>query len=344
MTLRKSAGGKNHAPTGISMDMPEAIVEHTKTGTVLTRFYAHDRDGDALSFKLLDNAGGRFKLVGDNLVVANGAKLDAKSYMIGMQVSDGRGGTMKGAFEIDVQDFATFHKYDHGPFGLALAGSEKPVAEHAGDGTAVGSFFAFDNDGGPLTYTLLGDAGGRFKMDGDNLVIADGSKLEGGEYTVNVKVTDKNGLMTSGDFTIDVGRELSGNKGADALLGSRGRDKLNGGLGRDVLTGDAGKDTFVFNTKLGKGNVDKIVDFIVKDDTIAIAKSIFAKAGSKGALSKAAFWMGDKAHDANDRIIYNAKKGALYYDADGTGSHEAVKIAGIARDLTTLSHKDFLII
>jgi hypothetical protein len=41
-------------------------------------------------------------------------------------------------------------------------------------------------------------------------------------------------------------------------------------------------------------------------------------------LKSSAFHTGSAAHDKNDCIIYNKKTGALYYDADGTGTSNQV--------------------
>jgi len=110
-----------------------------------------------------------------------------------------------------------------------------------------------------------------------------------------------------------------------------------------VLKGGRGKDTFVFDTKLGPSNTDTIRDFSVKDDKIWLAKSIFRKAGAKGGLSSDAFWKGSKAHDSDDRIIYNQKTGILSYDADGSGSGKAVEIAVLTKQLE-LTHASFFIV
>jgi Ca2+-binding RTX toxin-like protein len=136
---------------------------------------------------------------------------------------------------------------------------------------------------------------------------------------------------------------LSGGGGADRLFGGKGKDVISGGLGADTLTGGAGKDVFVFDTKPGAGNIDRITDFSVKDDTIHLAKATFKAAGPKGSLSKGAFWIGSEAHTSSDRIVYDADNGKLFYDADGTGSKEAVQIALLKKGLA-LTAKDFLII
>jgi Ca2+-binding RTX toxin-like protein len=116
---------------------------------------------------------------------------------------------------------------------------------------------------------------------------------------------------------------LTGGAGNDRLFGGKGKDVVSGGIGADVLTGGAGKDIFVFDTAPGKPNIDRITDFSVRDDTIQLARSVFKAAGKKGALSEKAFWIGADAHDATDRILYNADNSKLFYDADGNGSAKA---------------------
>jgi len=124
-----------------------------------------------------------------------------------------------------------------------------------------------------------------------------------------------------------------------------------GRLGQDTLSGGAGKDAFVFDTAPHRTlNVDRITDFASKDDSIYLDNKIFKALGSKGSLEKPVklkakmFWKGAKAHDANDRVIYNPKSGALYYDADGSGNKAAVKIAVLSAKLKGFGYKDFLII
>lgn len=136
--------------------------------------------------------------------------------------------------------------------------------------------------------------------------------------------------------------KLVGTKRADTLLGGTGDDYLNGGLGRDMLMGGEGKDVFVFRTKL-KNNVDTVTDFQHGEDMIQLAKGIFGKIG-KGALKKSAFHVGTKAHDADDRVIFNAKTGALFYDADGDGEQYAAIQFAKLKAKTALTAKDFLVL
>jgi serralysin len=108
------------------------------------------------------------------------------------------------------------------------------------------------------------------------------------------------------------------------------------------LFGGAGADTFVFDSAFGASNVDRIADFSVADDTIHLDDAVF-RGVKTGQLSQAAFYAGAAAHDADDRIIYNANTGALSYDADGNGSGAAVQFATVSTGLG-LTSADFYVV
>jgi len=138
-----------------------------------------------------------------------------------------------------------------------------------------------------------------------------------------------------GSDTIDSG---SGN---DRIDGGTGNDLLIGGLGSDTLLGGAGSDIFGFDTRLSASNIDVIDDFSVRYDSILLSKKFFkVPSDLKGYIRSAAFWTGSSGHDSNDRIIYDKATGAVYYDADGTGSKAAVQFAQLDANLG-LTYKDF---
>ncbi len=155
----------------------------------------------------------------------------------------------------------------------------------------------------------------------------------------------------SGSTAIDltgnnIGQGIIGNNGANKLGGLGGDDLLFGLKGNDTLTGGTGKDSFYFNTQLSSAsNVDAITDFNPADDTIKLAKSIFA-ALSVGTLSSDAFWKSTAgvAHDASDRIVYDTDGGGLFYDADGNlaGGVGAIKFAVVGLNLA-LTNADFTV-
>jgi uncharacterized membrane protein YgcG len=152
-------------------------------------------------------------------------------------------------------------------------------------------------------------------------------------------------LLAGHDFAsgLDGNDKLYGDAGNDTLDGGLGEDTLFGGDGKDVLIGGAGKDTFVFDTKLVKKQVDTIKGFNAKDDTIQIENKFFKALTKAGKLKADAFWKGEAAHDADDRIIVSMKKKAIYYDPDGTGEKAQIEFAKFDK-LKSISNADFVII
>ena len=134
-----------------------------------------------------------------------------------------------------------------------------------------------------------------------------------------------------------------GNTQANVIIGSLGDNVLRGLEGNDTLTGRAGRDTFGFDTALGAGNVDRITDFTVVDDTIRLSRSIFTQIGGNGVLNAGAFAIGSEAMEADDRIIYNSSTGDIFYDADGNGAGSAILFAQVSTGLA-MTNADFLIV
>lgn len=137
---------------------------------------------------------------------------------------------------------------------------------------------------------------------------------------------------------------IHGGAGNDTLKGGEGADKLFGDAGNDTLVGGAGKDGFYFDRALNKlSNVDAISDFSHPDDTIFLDNAVF-KNLHVGALPSVAFYVGDKAHDHDDRVIYNKLTGALYFDSDGIGGTAQIQFATLANRPDNLSANDFTVI
>lgn len=244
------------------------------------------------------------------------------------------------------------------------------------DGTSrddqyIGTQFNDTLNGGAGADTLTGSAGNdTFYVDnardqvversgqGTDTVIASGSySLDLSAEVEVLKLGDPSGrsaLTLEGSNTANA---ITGNSGAnslkgygsnDKLSGGAGNDKLYGGTGNDGLYGGSGRDTFVFDTKADKStNVDRIYDFKVRDDSIWLDNAVFTRLGRgsvTGVEVKAdMFVKGSRAKDAEDRIIYDKKTGALYYDADGTGHVAQVKIATLSKNLK-MTYKDFFVI
>ncbi|WP_343718340.1 calcium-binding protein, partial [Inquilinus sp.] len=133
----------------------------------------------------------------------------------------------------------------------------------------------------------------------------------------------------------------TGNALDNGITGNDAANVLDGGLGADTLTGGSGADSFVFDSALGAGNVDRITDFVSGIDSLRLDPAVFT-ALPAGALSPDAFALGTAAQDADDRILYDAATGSLRYDPDGAGRNDAQLFATLAPG-TALSASDFLI-
>ncbi|HEX8669120.1 MAG TPA: S8 family serine peptidase [Allosphingosinicella sp.] len=161
-----------------------------------------------------------------------------------------------------------------------------------------------------------------------------------GIYVENLELTGGGAIDGSGNSLDNL---LTGNNAANSLSGLSGNDDLSGGGGNDVLNGGAGADRFVFASALNEAtNVDLIGDFAVADDTILLSSAIFTALGADGDLDPAAFVNGASAGDADDRILYDAASGIIYYDADGDDVGAAVAFAQVTAG-TALTSLDFQI-
>lgn len=224
----------------------------------------------------------------------------------------------------------------------------------------TGNAFANTVNGTTAANVIDGGAGAdrMVGLGGDDTYIVDNA----GDVVIEGAGDGSDTIQTSVDFTLGSAAEieclivtgsanvsLTGNAIVNTITGNAGANKVYGGLGNDILRGGSGKDTFVFDTRTDKStNVDRLHDFSVKDDSIHLDNKIFTKLGS-GSLSKPKkfasdmFVKGTAAKDQEDRIVYDNKTGALYYDQDGTGSKAQVKIATLNKGLG-LTYNDFFVI
>jgi Ca2+-binding RTX toxin-like protein len=156
-------------------------------------------------------------------------------------------------------------------------------------------------------------------------------------YLLGTANYNANGRTGQGDF-------LAGNSGNNIINGMTGDDVIRGGLGNDRLTGGGGLDVFQFLTLANSStNMDTITDFNASDDTIQLDNFCYSALGAVGGLAAGMFNFGTAASQADDRIIYSAATGALFYDADGTGALAAIQFATLT-GAPLISAADFVVV
>jgi Ca2+-binding RTX toxin-like protein len=195
-------------------------------------------------------------------------------------------------------------------------------------------------DGGSGIDRMLGGAG-------DDTYVVDNSRDKIIEYnregtdTVRTSLSsyDLGSYLERLEYTGTGAFAGTGNSLANTIVGGIGNDTINGGNGSDTLWGGGGANKFVFDSTPGPTNLDRIMDFNASLDKILLDNADFRALKTTGTLAASAFTIGTAAADASDRIIYDDHTGALYYDADGTGSAAAIHFAdiGVGLSLTNLN-------
>jgi Ca2+-binding RTX toxin-like protein len=340
----------NEAPSTISLSNTN-VSESSAGATVIGTLGTVDPDmGDTFVYSVANDPDGKFQIVGNQLQVRNGAGLnyEAKtSHQVTVHVKDQGGLTSEKVFTIAVNNV------NEAPTSLTLSGTR--INENSLGGAVVGTLGATDPDAGStFTYALASDPDGKFQVVGNQLQVRSGANIDYEVKTfhqVTLRVTDQGGLSYDKTFTIAVNNiknERYKAAGSNDLIksagdyndtfgGGTGDDTIVSGGGRDILTGGSGKDVFVFNAKPNFGNVKKLADFNVKQDTIWLDDKYF-KVGKgtedhPGKIKAGAFFAGKAAHDLSDRIVYDKDTGVLYYDKDGTGAAAQVQIAILSKHL-----------
>jgi Tol biopolymer transport system component len=195
----------NEAPTAIPVTQPITVAEYSDAGTLVCSLATTDPDaGDSHTYTLVDTAGGRFALQGDQLVVADGSLLDhnaATSHAIVVRTTDLGGLSYEQRFTVYVTIV------NSAPTDITAS---EPIAvlEDSNAGTVVTTLATTDpNVGDTHTYALVDDANGRFAILGNQVVVADGSLLDyeaATSHAIVVRTTDQGGLTYEEQFTVQV--------------------------------------------------------------------------------------------------------------------------------------------
>ena len=358
-----SIDGSASADVVVNVVMPAHPGPLAFTGTAKADALYGGGDGDTLSG--LAGNDSLFGLGGDDIllggpgddVLNGGLGFDTASYADASSAvavaltrgpqNTGGGGidTLIGIEKLVGSDFAD--KLVGNSAGNSLAGRAGDDLLNGGkgadlmDGGAGNDIYIVDNAGDSVLETLDGgtdtirtSVSYTISPFAENMELVGAAKISGtGNQLANIITGNKSDNV------------LVGLGGQDSLTGGDGNDTLSGGAGADILTGGPGKDTFLFDTLPVKSQQDKILDFAAGEDKIAISRSVFAAfadhAASEFNVGDIAF--GTKAQFESQYLIYNAVKGALYYDDDGTGAHAPVLIAALS-GAPQLSLADFVLV
>ncbi len=192
----------NEAPTDIWADRALSVAENSANGTVVGIFSRADQDaGDGATYSLINNTT-PFALSGANLVVNGALNYEAAtSYNLTVRVTDSYGAYYDKAFSVAV-----------GNLNEAPTDLWPDRTLNFNENTAINSGIAWiggaDPDGGPLTYSLVNDTGGRFAVRSDGLLMTGGTMLDyengGGSYSLLVRATDAGGLTYDEWMTVTV--------------------------------------------------------------------------------------------------------------------------------------------
>jgi RHS repeat-associated protein len=286
----------NEAP--ISMGLSgQTIEENSGTGTVIGLLSGTDPDlGDSLSFSLVDDAEGRFQVMGNQLQVKNSSLLDFESkasHSVTIQVTDAGGLSRVQAFTISLTDV------NEAPSNLQL--SNEVIAENQPGNSVVGVLSVTDVDQGDRhTYSLVEGGGAAdntaFSIVGNQLHINGPADFESkASYSIRVRAVDQGGLFTDRVLTIGV---LNQNEAPTVLLLSGStvdeNNVPNSLIGRFTTEDPDQGDSHLYALVTGNGDTDNATFTIVnnelriKDETNFEAKnsySVRVRTTDQGGLS-----------------------------------------------------------
>ncbi|NEQ41702.1 MAG: calcium-binding protein, partial [Okeania sp. SIO3I5] len=194
---------------------------------------------------------------GDRILVANGSLLDFENnttHTITVRTTDS--GEPAESFDeqvtINVTDVdETPTPSNNQPTDISL--DNNTVAENSENGTVVGTLTTTDSDTDDThTYTLLDDGDGRFVVDGDRILVANGSLLDfenNTTHTITVRTTDSGEPAESFDEQVTINvtdvDEIPPNN--NIIIGTPGSDLLTGTDNGDTFIDFGGDDIYIIN-------------------------------------------------------------------------------------------------
>jgi len=213
-------GDTDHAITDLrdNDEHENAISENvTNDEPVHITALATDIDGDDITYFLLDDSNGRFKIeeISGIVSVKDDSQIDYEidtNHSIRIEARSTDGSVIAGDFPIIVTDVdASEGDTDNLITDLDITDSDplpNQVKENLPAGTLVNlTALTTDPDGDVVTYELLDDAEGRFSIDFETGVVSTTGPLDyetADQHTITIKAKSSDGSSTSKDFIIEV--------------------------------------------------------------------------------------------------------------------------------------------
>lgn len=204
-TITLNVTDVNEAPTaltdanGAANNVAEDVTNGAAVGFTAS---STDPEASALTYSLLDDAGGRFAINGSTgvVTVADASLLDfetANNHSITVRVTDGSN-SLSSNFTINVGDA------NDAPTDMTL--STGAVDENSAINTAIGTLSTTDQDGGDThTYSIVSDPDNKFILSGNELRVNGLLNHElNGSHNVTIRSNDGNGGTYDEVFTITI--------------------------------------------------------------------------------------------------------------------------------------------
>ncbi len=278
-----------NAPTNIALSS-STIQEFRANGTVVGNLTTTDPNaGDTFTYALLNNAGGRFSIVGNQLKVANGLLLDfeqASSHTISVQVTDSTNNTFTKSLTITVGDVNPEVVVGDAAANIIFGGAlGDNLSGLGGADTLRGNGGDDILDGGADVDTYIGGMGNdayyvrNLGLDGrveDNFSELANQGTDGVQTTVTVNLNEARFANIENAYVIGTAAaNLGGSAVNNVLVGNDAANSIYGLGGRDIMRGGLGADKFVYlsNADTGKTALtrDLIQDFTHLTDKIDLS-------------------------------------------------------------------------
>jgi hypothetical protein len=329
-TVNGIPGAPADSDTAAANQLQENAVAGAYTGVT---WHSTDPDGQAVTYTLTDDAGGRFSVDSTTgRVVATGTTpLDYETALV-----DGSGN----------------HYYD-----IAVTASDGTDSSAASTvriyvTNQVENVFTAGNDGSqavPVNFNTMPDGKYDFTdarynaFAGDDWVILpNSSSVDAGnpwDYAKTFTAGKGNDRIQGGTGADiinggDGNDWLFGGAGNDTLIGGVGKDIISSGVGADKMTGSSGADIFVFNdSALGtakSGPHDVITDFLAGTDKLDL--SMLYSAHAMGTIVAGNASAG--AAVSNYGLVYNISGGKTYVYGDTNGVAGADFVIELSNSVT----------